>query len=134
MKLIIEIPDDVYNDISNFSFNEEYFPNTLIWAVRNGTPIATESEIQERALKVVDNLTEEHSINVIERGYLRRAIILEPERPQGKSIRIEDGLKKARSGNYVIYDVDFLLDNLAREVNIMESTRQWKAGKGNDND
>lgn len=33
-----------------------------------------------------------------------------------------------------LIDVDFLLDNLAREVNIMESTRQWKAGKGNDND
>lgn len=46
----------------------------------------------------------------------------------------EKGLKKARHGKYVIYDVDFLLDNLAREVNIMESARQWKAGKGNDND
>lgn len=56
------------------------------------------------------------------------------ERPKGETIRIEDGLKKARRGNYVIYDVDFLLDNLAREVNIMESVRQWKAGKGNDND
>lgn len=48
-------------------------------------------------------------------------------RPQGESIRIEDGLKKARHGNYVIYDVDFLLDNLAREVHIMEGVRQWKA-------
>ena len=56
------------------------------------------------------------------------------ERPQDESISLEDGLKKARRGNYVIYDVDFLLDNLAREVNIMESARQWKAGKGNDND
>lgn len=46
----------------------------------------------------------------------------------------EKRLKKARHGKYVIYDVDFLLDNLAREVNIMESARQWKAGKGNDND
>ena len=56
------------------------------------------------------------------------------ERPQDESISLEDGLKKARRGNYVIYDVDFLLDNLAREVNIMESARQLKAGKGNDND
>ena len=39
----------------------------------------------------------------------------------------EDGLKKSRLGNYVIYDVDFLLDNLAREVHIMEGVRQWKA-------
>lgn len=132
MKLIIEIPDDVYNDIANC--REDYFPNTLIWAVRNGTPIATESERQKRALAIVDALTEKHLINVMECGCLRRSIILEPERPQGESISLEDGLKKARRGNYVIYDVDFLLDNLAREVNIMESTRQWKAGKGNDND
>ncbi len=46
---------------------------------------------------------------------------------QGESIRLEEGLKKARRGKYVIYDVDFLLDNLAREVNIMESARKWEA-------
>ena len=132
MKLIIDIPDDVYNDISNC--REDYFPHTLIWAVRNGTPILTETERQKRALAIVDALTEKHLINVMERGCLRRSIILEPERPQGESISLEDGLKKARRGNYVIYDVDFLLDNLAREVNIMESTRRLKAGKGNDND
>ena len=56
------------------------------------------------------------------------------ERPQDESISLEDGLKKARRGKYVIYDVDFLLDNLAREVNIMESARRLKAGKGNDNE
>lgn len=56
------------------------------------------------------------------------------DKPQGDFFRIEDGLKKARRGKYVIYDVDFLLDNLAREVNIMKSARQMKAGKGNDND
>ena len=49
---------------------------------------------------------------------------VETARPQGESIRIADGLKKARHGNYVIYDVDFLLDNLAREVNIMEGARR----------
>lgn len=92
------------------------------------------SERQKRALAIVDALTEKHLINVMERGCLRRTIILEPERTQDESISLEDGLKKARRGNYVIYDVDFLLDNLAREVNIMESARQWKAGKGNDND
>ena len=92
------------------------------------------SERQKRALAIVDALTEKHLINVMERGCLRRSILLEPERTQAESISLEDGLKKARRGNYVIYDVDFLLDNLAREVNIMESARQWKAGKGNDND
>ena len=44
------------------------------------------------------------------------------------AIRLEDGLKKARYGKYVVYDVDFLLDNLAREVNIMESTRHREGG------
>ena len=92
------------------------------------------SERQKRALAIVDALTEKRLINVMERGCLRRSILLEPERTQAESISLEDGLKKARRGNYVIYDVDFLLDNLAREVNIMESARQWKAGKGNDND
>ena len=92
------------------------------------------SERQKRALAIVDALTEKRLINVMERGCLRRSIILEPERPQGESISLEDGLKKARRGNYVIYDVDFLLDNLAREVNKMESARQWKELKENDND
>ena len=85
-------------------------------------------------MAIVDALTEKRLINVMERGCLRRSILLEPERAQSESISLEDGLKKARRGNYVIYDVDFLLDNLAREVNIMESARQWKAGEGNDND
>jgi hypothetical protein len=65
---------------------------------------------------------------------LKEIPTVEPERTQGKSISLEDGLKKARRGNYVIYDVDFLLDHLAREVNIMESARRLKAEKGNDNE
>ena len=49
------------------------------------------------------------------------------ERPQGKWFEhIDKGLLKARHGNYVLYKVDFLLDNLAREVNIMESVRQMR--------
>ena len=97
MKLIIDIPDDVYEDIEHDKGDYiNYYINSLNWAVRNGIPYE--------------------------------------ERPQGKSFRIEEGLKKARNGNYVIYDVDFLLDNLAREVNIMESARQWKVGKDKKND
>ena len=93
------------------------------------------SGIQEKALKVVETLTEEHAINILEEGYLRRAILFDGKSAKGEWICLDgEGLKKARRGNYVIYDVDFLLDNLAREVNIMESARQWKAGKGNDND
>lgn len=93
------------------------------------------SGIQEKALKVVETLTEEHAINVIEEGYLRRGILFDGKSAKGEWICLDgEGLKKSRRGKYVIYDVDFLLDNLAREVNIMESARQMKAGKGNDND
>ena len=52
-----------------------------------------------------------------------------PNRPQGKWFEyIDNGLLKARHGDYVLYKVDYLLDNLAREVNIMESARRWKGG------
>ena len=44
------------------------------------------SERQKRALAIVDALTEKRLINVMERGCLRRSIILEPERPQGEWI------------------------------------------------
>ena len=39
---------------------------------------------------------------------------------------LDKGLLKSRHGNHVVYDVDYLLDNLAREVNIMESARRQK--------
>ena len=49
------------------------------------------------------------------------------ERPQGKWYDfIDKGTLKVRHGEYVLYKVDFLLDNLAREVNIMESVRRMK--------
>jgi hypothetical protein len=38
---------------------------------------------QERALAIIDRLTDSKAINIRERGTLRRAILL-PERPQGK--------------------------------------------------
>lgn len=51
------------------------------------------------------------------------------EQPQVKWFDcITDKTLKARHGNYVLYKVDFLLDNLAREVNIMESARRMKGG------
>lgn len=117
-------------------FYTEHYYASILNVIYNAPTVEPEpvSERQKRALAIVDALTEKRLINVMERGCLRRSILLEPERTQVESISLEDGLKKARRGNYVIYDVDFLLDNLAREVNIMESARQWKAGKGNDND
>lgn len=33
-----------------------------------------------------------------------------------KYVELKDGLKKFRSGNFVVYDIDFLLENLAREI------------------
>ncbi len=33
---------------------------------------------------------------------------------------------KHMSGNQVTYDVDYLLDNLAREVYLLESYRRWR--------
>lgn len=37
---------------------------------------------------------------------------------------IPKGTKKIRTGNYVIYDIDYLLDNLAREVCLLETVRR----------
>lgn len=116
---------------------DNFLPKHYVIATIDNAPTVEPepvSERQKRALTIVDALTEKRLINVVERGCLRRSILLEPERTQDESISLEDGLKKARRGNYVIYDVDFLLDNLAREVNIMESARRLKAGKRNDND
>lgn len=116
----------------------EWDNNNLIVSIIDNAPTVEPepiSGIQEKALKVVETLTEEHAINVIEEGYLRRGILFDGKSAKGEWICLDgEGLKKSRRGNYVIYDVDFLLDNLAREVNIMESARQRKAGKGNDND
>lgn len=50
------------------------------------------SERQKRALTIVDALTEKHLINVMERGCLRRAIILEPERPHGEWLVVKSPL------------------------------------------
>lgn len=52
----------------------------------------------------------------------------EVTRPQGKWYDFIPNCLKARHGEYVLYKVDFLLDNLAREVNIMESARRMKGG------
>ena len=41
-----------------------------------------------------------------------------------KSIEIPDGIKKARTKNYVVYDVDWLLDHLAQEIYLLEYGRR----------
>ena len=117
--------------------NPLWYESTVFRTIDNAPTVEPEpiSGIQEKALKVVEILTKEHAINVNEEGYLRRGILFDGKSAKGEWVCLDgEGLKKSRRGKYVIYDVDFLLDNLAREVNIMESARQWKAGKGNDND
>lgn len=55
---------------------------------------------------------------------------LSEKRPQDKWFDcIEAGLLKARHGNYVLYKVDFLLDNLTREVYIMEGARRMRGNE-----
>lgn len=34
-------------------------------------------------------------------------------------VELKDGLKKFRSGNFVVYDINYLLENLAREVYLL---------------
>ena len=45
------------------------------------------SDYQKRALELADNLKDKGVINNRERGTLRRAILLEPERPKGEWIK-----------------------------------------------
>ena len=41
-------------------------------------------------------------------------------------LEIHEKSLKSRHGNFVVYDVDYLLDNLAREVALLESSRREK--------
>lgn len=41
-----------------------------------------------------------------------------------QTINMTDGAKKGRAGRYVIYDIDYLLDNLSKEVYLLESSRK----------
>lgn len=45
------------------------------------------------------------------------------------TIDIQDGTKKMRIGKYVVYDTDYLLDNLTREAEILEKARKRKVSK-----
>ena len=63
------------------------------------------SERQKRALAIVDALTEKRLINVMERGCLRRSIILEPERPQGEWVLVGEGLPE-RFKEVIVTDIE----------------------------
>lgn len=36
-----------------------------------------------------------------------------------KYVELKDGMKKFRSRNFVVYDIDYLLENLAREISML---------------
>ena len=42
------------------------------------------------------------------------------------TIEVNDGVRKARHKNLVIYDIDYLLKHLAREIYLLEGYRQSK--------
>ena len=46
------------------------------------------------------------------------------------NINVADGVLKARKGDYVLYNVDYLLDHLAREVHLLEEYRQMRDQPG----
>ena len=87
------------------------------------------SQTIERVRKKVDEDTELWCICEMAKMYMQGVKPVYPVRPQGKWYEnIEKGLLKARHGNYVVFDVDYLLDNLAREVSLMESVRRMNCG------
>lgn len=46
----------------------------------------------------------------------------------------EGRMLKRMSGGYVTYKVEYLLDNLAREISLLESYRKWKESKVKESD
>ena len=44
----------------------------------------------------------------------------------------EPKILKRMKGNQVTYDVDYLLNNLAREIWLLERYRRWRDGKEGD--
>lgn len=41
----------------------------------------------------------------------------------GDTVKLRKGVKKFRAENYVIYDVNYLLENLAREITLRQKVR-----------
>ena len=71
---------------------------------------------------VIQRVLNKRCMTAVANEYL---IALHGKIPQGEWYEnIPKGCLKARHGDYVLYKVDFLLDNLAREVNIMEGARR----------
>lgn len=50
------------------------------------------------------------------------------ERPQGECEYEGAKILKRMSGDHVTYKIEYLLNNLAREIYLLESYRKWKKG------
>ena len=128
MKLIIDIPADVYDDIEH---NKGDYINTLNWAVRNGTPVSNEGDLISRSalkekidfvfpydpladyeenigevMKLIDNAPTV-AVNCkdcdgYEAGY--SAGLKDAERPQDGWVSVNERLPEAY-GEYLITDV-----------------------------
>ena len=47
-----------------------------------------------------------------------------------KKIEVPDKVLKMRIGNLAIWDLDYLLDNLPREVKMLEELKRWRDQDG----
>lgn len=47
------------------------------------------------------------------------------ERANEKYVELKDGMKKFCSGNFVVYDIDYLLENLAREAYLLVVKKEY---------
>ena len=143
MKIVIDIPDAIMEYVRNNGCLSVIYDDEVAKAIINGTPYEDrpQGDLISRAwLKKhkfttqVCNGLEIEDVDVVGVAIIDNAptVVAEnatSDRPQGKWYEyIDKGLLKARHGDYALYKVDFLLDNLAREVNIMESARQMTCG------
>ena len=148
IKLVIEIDEETIEyskrctDI-NYRFtdtllDQHRYERNMAQAIANGTPITEGDMISREGMKnMVDGwLNMDKYYHPYSKGktiptdevydLIDNAPIVGGNQKGKWFEHIDKGLLKARHGNYVLYKVDFLLDNLAREVNIMESVRQMR--------
>ena len=88
-----EVLEKYYEDKITHSvrFGKSIFPD-IIALIDNAPTVEAVpiSDYQKRALELADNLKDKGVINNRERGTLRRAILLEPERPKGEWIKADN--------------------------------------------
>lgn len=52
------------------------------------------------------------------------------ELPSIDAVPVQDGILKARKGDYVTYRIDWLLDHLAQEISLLEGYRRGRKEDG----